>query len=74
MSVRFCDTSQLHMTPRFSRASTDKFADLHWKVGMGGVPVLPGMAATFECEAEHRYDGETIRLWLAGWCGSLFRL
>ncbi|MBB5421523.1 flavin reductase (DIM6/NTAB) family NADH-FMN oxidoreductase RutF [Paraburkholderia atlantica] len=56
-AVHVLDAAHRGPSDRFSRASTDKFADLRWEIGMGGVPVLPGMAATFECEAEHRYDG-----------------
>lgn len=56
-TVHVLDATHRELSDRFSRASTDKFANLNWTPGTGGVPVLPDAAATFECAVEHRYDG-----------------
>ena len=43
----------------FARSSADKFAPWaeRFAAGLGGVPVLQGAAATFECHSRHRYYG-----------------
>ncbi|CAB3788700.1 p-hydroxyphenylacetate 3-hydroxylase, reductase component [Paraburkholderia caffeinitolerans] len=56
-AVHVLDAAHRGLSERFSRASTNKFGELAWASGTGGVPVLPGMAATFECAVEHRYNG-----------------
>ena len=55
-AVHVLDAGHQHLSERFARASSDKFAEMGWQPGMGGVPVLDGLG-TFECSVEHRYDG-----------------
>ena len=46
--------AQVELSRRFAAATTDKFADGVWADGHGGVPVLSGCAAVFECRTETR--------------------
>jgi 3-hydroxy-9,10-secoandrosta-1,3,5(10)-triene-9,17-dione monooxygenase reductase component len=47
------------LAAHFSRSGQDKFAGFpsRFMDGIGGVPVLPGAAASFECHSRHRYYG-----------------
>ena len=49
--------TQVDLSRRFaSPAVADKFAEGAWAPGLGGVPVLAGCAAVFECQAEASHD------------------
>ncbi len=48
---------QQELSDRFAKAGQDKFAGIELAPGLGGVPLLPGCMAGFECAVEHRYDG-----------------
>lgn len=48
---------QRELSNRFARASEDKFAGVKTSAGLGGVPLLPGCPAVFQCSTEHHYDG-----------------
>ena len=49
--------TQVDLSRRFAAsAQADKFADGVWAPGLGGVPVLAGCAAVFECQAEACHD------------------
>ena len=47
------------LSTHFARSAADKFAPYHerFSPGLGGVPVLQGAAASFECHSRHRYYG-----------------
>jgi 3-hydroxy-9,10-secoandrosta-1,3,5(10)-triene-9,17-dione monooxygenase reductase component len=47
------------LSSHFARSGADKFAAFadRFTVGLGGVPVLKGALATFECHSRHRYYG-----------------
>jgi len=49
-SVNVLAESQIDLSRRFASAEPDKFAAGHWRDGEGGVPLLDGAAAIFECE------------------------
>jgi flavin reductase (DIM6/NTAB) family NADH-FMN oxidoreductase RutF len=53
--VLACDQETLSDT--FARRGIDKFAGLSVERGLGGVPLLPGCAAWFQCRIAHRYEG-----------------
>lgn len=55
--VHVLSGAQRELSDRFARASSAKFEGLALGRGLGGSPLLPGCAATFECATEHRYDG-----------------
>lgn len=42
---------------QFARSGIDRFAGLEFDVGPEGIPVLPGVAARFECRTLYRYWG-----------------
>lgn len=56
--------SQVDLSRRFAAPGTDRFAEGHWSDGLGGVPVLAGCAAVFECRTEQRLDGGDHRLYI----------
>lgn len=56
-AVNVLAADQLDLSRRFARPSSDKFAGLGFVDGLGGVPLLDGTAACFECRTRHRYDG-----------------
>lgn len=61
-AVNVLGEAQVEMSRRFASAQPDKFAEGQWSEGMGGVPVLGGCAAVFEC---HTFDQrETGDHWL----------
>jgi flavin reductase (DIM6/NTAB) family NADH-FMN oxidoreductase RutF len=47
------------LSGHFAKSHVDKFAafDERFTAGLGGVPVLQGALATFECHSRHRYYG-----------------
>ena len=49
--------TQVDLSRRFASAAVpDKFAEGAWAPGLGGVPVLAGCAAVFECLADACHD------------------
>jgi len=48
---------QLGLSRHFSRSAVDKFDGVATVDGDGGVPLITGAAATFECRSEYRYFG-----------------
>jgi 3-hydroxy-9,10-secoandrosta-1,3,5(10)-triene-9,17-dione monooxygenase reductase component len=51
-----CD-GQEHLCRQFARSGIDRFGDIEPQEGVGGVPVLPNVAALFECRSLYRYWG-----------------
>jgi flavin reductase (DIM6/NTAB) family NADH-FMN oxidoreductase RutF len=49
-AVNVLAESQVELSRRFASPLPDKFAEGQWSSGLGGVPVLAGSAAVFECE------------------------
>jgi 3-hydroxy-9,10-secoandrosta-1,3,5(10)-triene-9,17-dione monooxygenase reductase component len=47
------------LSSHFAKSGADKFAAFaeRFTAGLGGVPVLQGAAASFECHSRHRYYG-----------------
>lgn len=56
-AVHILAADQQKLSESFARRSTDKFAGLVSERGHGGVPLLDGCVARFECETAFRYDG-----------------
>jgi len=53
--------SQVELSRRFASQMPDKFAEGSWSSGAGGVPVLAGCAAVFECEQmSHQVAGDHV--------------
>ncbi len=53
-AVNVLADNQVDLSRRFASAQADKFAEGAWGCGLGGVPVLAGCAAVFECEVASR--------------------
>ena len=56
-AVNVLAADQTHLAEKFCRRSDDKFAGVAVRYGLGGVPLLDGVAATFTCRNEIRYYG-----------------
>jgi flavin reductase (DIM6/NTAB) family NADH-FMN oxidoreductase RutF len=54
--VNVLSEAQVDLSRRFASQVPDKFADGPWSQGDGGVPVLIGAAAVFECETMSQQD------------------
>ncbi|WP_108663249.1 flavin reductase [Acuticoccus kandeliae] len=48
---------QVELSNRFARPGADKFGEVAWEPGLGGVPLLPDPAAHFECRRHTVFDG-----------------
>lgn len=48
---------QMALSNRFAQAGAAKFADVEWSEGIGGVPLIAGCAARFECRRYATYPG-----------------
>ena len=51
-AVNVLAETQVELSRRFASPQPDKFAEGAWGQGIGGVPVLAGCAAVFECAVE----------------------
>jgi flavin reductase (DIM6/NTAB) family NADH-FMN oxidoreductase RutF len=56
-AINVLSAGQADLPARFSSPVADRFAGLDWQRGLGGVPVIAGAAAVFECATWARYDG-----------------
>lgn len=54
-AVNVLAEEQCDLSTRFSRASPDKFAGVACERGIGGVPLIEGCAARFECSLRERH-------------------
>jgi 3-hydroxy-9,10-secoandrosta-1,3,5(10)-triene-9,17-dione monooxygenase reductase component len=55
-AVNVLSEGQVDLSRRFASTVPDKFAEGLWSRGEGGVPVLGGCVAVFECEAVSHQD------------------
>jgi 3-hydroxy-9,10-secoandrosta-1,3,5(10)-triene-9,17-dione monooxygenase reductase component len=56
-AVHVLSVDQEDLSKRFARRGEDKFAGLQLERGEGGVPLLRGCSARFECRSAFQYDG-----------------
>jgi flavin reductase (DIM6/NTAB) family NADH-FMN oxidoreductase RutF len=56
-AVNVLSAEQRNMSDRFATRNDDHFADLPQHVGLGGVPLIDGCCAWFECVGEAQYPG-----------------
>jgi 3-hydroxy-9,10-secoandrosta-1,3,5(10)-triene-9,17-dione monooxygenase reductase component len=47
---------QIDISRRFARSGGDKFADIPWRAGRNGAPVLGGCLAWLDCELEQEIE------------------
>lgn len=55
-AVNVLAEAQIDLSRRFASPVDDKFAEGQWTDGTGGVPLLGGCAAVFECERVAQHD------------------
>lgn len=55
--VHVLAADQQALSDRFAQVGADKFAGLRWRSGHGGLPLLEGCLARFQCRVVHRYPG-----------------
>ncbi len=55
--VHVLGASQEDISQRFASRGVDKFADIDWQAGEGGVPLLSEFAAQFQCKTTYQYEG-----------------
>ena len=48
--INVLDARQEALCSRFARSGGDKFADLIWRAGVSGAPILDGVLAYVDCE------------------------
>jgi flavin reductase (DIM6/NTAB) family NADH-FMN oxidoreductase RutF len=59
--INILASEQRELAERFSRKEPDRFAGVAFREGSGGVPILEGTAATFECFNRSRYaEGDHV--------------
>ena len=56
-AINILSAGQIDLSQRFSSTLEDKFAGMDWQDGSVGAPVLPGVLAVLECDAETRFEG-----------------
>jgi flavin reductase (DIM6/NTAB) family NADH-FMN oxidoreductase RutF len=55
-AINILASDQKALAERFASRSADRWADVAWREGMAGAPVLDGAAAVFECFNRSRYE------------------
>jgi flavin reductase (DIM6/NTAB) family NADH-FMN oxidoreductase RutF len=55
-AIHILAADQVPLAQRFATKDIDRFAGLPWHEGAGGVPLLEGAAARFECFNRSRYE------------------
>ena len=56
-AVNVLTAEQRSLSDRFASRAQDRFADLPVRAGLGGVPLIEGCCAWFECTNETQYPG-----------------
>lgn len=56
-AVNMLAADQQAVSERFAQRSSDKFAELDWRSGLGGAPLLPHCCAVLECRNEAQHAG-----------------
>ena len=55
-AIHILAAEQLELARRFATPGIDRFAGLAFEHGSGGVPLIPGCAALFECANRSQYE------------------
>ena len=55
-AVNVLGEAQVDLARRFASPLADKFAEGQWAPGLGGLPLLAGCAAVFECERHSHHE------------------
>jgi len=63
-AVNVLSAEQEPLCRHFSSAEGDRFADVEWRAGIDGIPVLEGAVAVFECRNWAVYPGGDHEIFL----------
>ena len=55
-AIHILAAEQRALAERFATREIDRFADLDWSEGAGGIPLIDGAAAVLECSNRSRYE------------------
>lgn len=64
-AINLLDDAQQHISDRFARASSDKWADVDHQPGLHGAPLIKDALAHFECAPYASHDGGDHVIFLA---------
>jgi len=56
-AINILRSNQRDLSHQFATPAADKFGAVEWSEGLGGVPLLPGCLAQFECRHETHHEG-----------------
>lgn len=56
-AVNVLAADQRAISERFAQRGSDKFADIEWRAGLHGAPLLAGCSAVLECRNEAQHAG-----------------
>lgn len=56
-SVNVLAEDQKALSERFASKHENRFLEVDWEVGIGGIPLLRGCAARFQCRNAYAYEG-----------------
>jgi flavin reductase (DIM6/NTAB) family NADH-FMN oxidoreductase RutF len=56
-AVNVLAADQVALSRRFGGTHPDRFAGIDWEDGLGGVPLIAGCSAHFECRNQFRHEG-----------------
>ena len=60
-AINVLAAEQRQLAERFASKAEDRFDGVAWRTGTGGVPVIEGAAAVFECRTRNRYrEGDHV--------------
>lgn len=63
-AIHVLSAEQRALAERFAARGVDRFADVAWREGQGGVPLLEGCVATFECASRQGVDAGDHRIFI----------
>jgi flavin reductase (DIM6/NTAB) family NADH-FMN oxidoreductase RutF len=55
-AVNVLADDQQHLSTRFASRVEERFAGINWEPGLGGIPLLPGCLAYFECSTHSHVE------------------
>ena len=56
VGINILSENQQHLSAHFARPGQDRFSGVEWDAGHGGVPLIPGALAWFECSIHRMVD------------------
>lgn len=55
-AINVLSSKQRDLSNQFARPAEDKFSDIEWRLGLGGVPLISNCLAIFECKNARQYE------------------